>query len=68
LSLKGGVKAHVAHISCAYIFYQVLRANHSFSNPRLVTATNMLHVFTGLHGTRDHGESRMANKRNDFHA
>jgi hypothetical protein len=27
----------VAHISCAYIFYQVLRTNCTCSNPRLVT-------------------------------
>jgi hypothetical protein len=31
------VKAHVAHITCAYIFYQVIRTKYTLSNPRLVT-------------------------------
>jgi hypothetical protein len=39
LEFEGGVEAHVAHISCIYIFYQVLRTNYLFSNPRLVTTT-----------------------------
>jgi hypothetical protein len=37
ISVIKTVKAHVGHISCAYIFYQVLRTNRTHSNPRLVT-------------------------------